>query len=144
MTAALANGGRLVVPHVLEAHRPAPEQTPLLDFDPAVMRRLHEALVAVVEQPDGTGRSAAIDGFPLAGKTGTAQVVRQATWTKNEDLEAAQRDHAWFASYGPADRPRLAVVVFVEHGGGGSKVAAPMAKRIYEKYLEIDLAHHRG
>ena len=113
-------------------------------LSPAVVARLQDALLAVVEDADGTGRSSSISGFQIAGKTGTAQVVRQMTWTKNEDLAADQRDHAWFASYGPAASPRLVVVVFVEHGGGGSATAAPLAKAIYEKYLETDLAHRAG
>ncbi|MEM8994593.1 MAG: penicillin-binding protein 2, partial [Acidobacteriota bacterium] len=144
VVASIANGGRLVVPHLIQGQRPKDADVQRLGLDDDVMARLHEALVAVVEDSDGTGRSASIEGFPLAGKTGTAQVVRQATWTKNEDMEAGQRDHAWFASYGPADRPEIVVVIFVEHGGGGSTVAAPLAKRLYEKYLEIDLADHRS
>ena len=144
MSAALGNGGRLVVPHVLQANQPNPLEAPKLGLEAEVLRQIHEAMVAVVEDADGTGRAAAVEGFPLAGKTGTAQVVRQVTWTENEDLEAGQRDHAWFASYGPAHDPRIAVVIFVEHGGGGSTTAAPLAKKIYEKYLEIDLTHHHG
>ncbi|MEM1177897.1 MAG: penicillin-binding protein 2 [Acidobacteriota bacterium] len=144
LTAAVANGGRLVVPHLIEDHRVAAGDTQTLGLSDRVTAALHGALVAVVEDSDGTGRAASVSGFPIAGKTGTAQVVRQATWTKNEDLEAGQRDHAWFASYGPAENPKVVVVVFVEHGGGGSTVAAPLAKRMYEKYLEIDIAHHHG
>ena len=66
---------------------------------------------------------------------GTAQVVRQATWTRNDELDPEKRDHAGFASYAPADRPELVVVVFVEHGGGGSKVAAPLARTLYETHF---------
>ena len=72
----------------------------------------------------------------MAGKTGTSQVRRigaaeRATGViKNENLEWAQRDHALFISYAPADAPRFACAVIVEHGGGGSAVAAPIAKDV--------------
>ena len=74
--------------------------------------------------------------FAMAGKTGTSQVRRigaaeRATGViKNENLEWAQRDHALFISYAPADAPRYACAVLVEHGGGGSAVAAPIAKDV--------------
>jgi len=61
-------------------------------------------------------------------------VVEQSTWTDNKDLPYAHRDHAWFVSFGPVDAAELAVVVFVQNGGKGSAVAAPLAQRIYEKY----------
>jgi penicillin-binding protein 2 len=114
-----------------------------IEISPATLERVRDALWAVVNE-QGTGKSAFLDAMAIAGKTGTAQVVRQETWTDNEDLAAEQRDHAWFVSYGPVEDPRLAVVVFVEHGGGGSKAAAPLAKAIYEKFLETDLAHHHA
>jgi peptidoglycan glycosyltransferase len=83
-------------------------------------------MVAAVE--DGTGGAAIIPGTEVAGKTGTAQTVKGAN------------PHTWFISFAPADNPRLAVAVFVEHGGAfgseatGGAVAAPIAKRI----LEVD------
>jgi penicillin-binding protein 2 len=49
------------------------------------------------------------------------------------------RNHAWFASYAPAERPELVVVVFVEHGGQGSRAAAPVARALHALYFGIDL-----
>ena len=60
-----------------------------------------------------------------AGKTGTAEVLKEG------------EPHAWFAGYASADRPRVAVVVFVEHGGEGSKAATPVFREIVEKYLAL-------
>ncbi|MEM6793495.1 MAG: penicillin-binding protein 2 [Acidobacteriota bacterium] len=140
-TAAVANGGALIRPRLL-GDREVERQE--MGLAPATLEHLQSALLATVGDEDGTGRAASVAGLEIAGKTGTAQVVRQATWTKNEDLAAQNRDHAWFASYAPADNPRLVVVVFVEHGGGGSTTAAPLAKAMYEKYFAIDLAHHHA
>jgi penicillin-binding protein 2 len=87
----------------------------------------------VVER--GTGRTAHVPGLEVAGKTGTVQVVSQETWTRSEDLPFEKRDHAWFAAFAPWRDPQLVVVVFVEHGGAGSRAAAPIARALYEEYL---------
>ena len=76
------------------------------------------------------------EGHEIAGKTGTSQVrnitvaERESGVTRNEDLPWERRDHALFVGYAPADNPRYAVSVVVEHGGGGSAVAAPIARDI--------------
>ena len=81
-----------------------------------------------------------------AGKTGTAQVVRRKSSEEEEQqkdddvVPYKYRDHALFVSYAPADNPKIAVAVVVEHGGHGSSAAAPVAKAVYEAYFadEID------
>lgn len=135
MMAGVANGGRMVTPHLVEGTLPPPPNG--LNLPPGVLEPVRRALWAVVNEPGGTGAASKVKGFEVAGKTGTVQVVSQATWTKNDSLPFEKRDHAWFASFAPADAPELVVVVFVEHGGGGSKVAAPIAKALYEKYFRI-------
>lgn len=135
LMAALANGGALVRPRLVRDEPPAASRRPDPRLHPATLAFLRDALDAVVNEPHGTGHSAHIRGFPIAGKTGTAQVVRQATRTSNQELAPDQRDHAWFASFAPVDHPQLVVVVFVEHGGAGSKVAAPLARALYETFL---------
>jgi penicillin-binding protein 2 len=133
MTAALANGGHLVTPHITAGA--AATLGAALDVDPAALRLVREAMWAAVNEEHGTGYGIRTPGLDIAGKTGTAQVVEQSTWTRSEHLEEAQRDHAWFTSFAPADHPELVVVVFVEHGGHGSDAAAPLAKIIYENYF---------
>jgi len=64
----------------------------------------------------------------MAGKTGTAQV--RSVVVKNADVPWEKRDHALFVNFAPYDNPRYAVAVVVEHGGGGSKAAAPIARDI--------------
>lgn len=130
MTAAVANGGFRVRPYLLEDGAQPPEPVAL---DAEVIAFVREALANVVA--NGTGRRANSPMVSIAGKTGTAQVIAQATWTRSEDLPWEHADHAWFTSYAPVDAPELVVVVFVEHGGRGSETAAPLARRMHETYF---------
>lgn len=130
MTAAVANGGYRVRPHLVAGGGEPPEP---LGLDAEVVSFVAEALTNVVE--NGTGRSARTPVVAVAGKTGTAQVVAQETWIRSEDLPPDQADHAWFTSYAPVDAPELVVVVFVENGGRGSEAAAPLARELLEDHF---------
>ena len=107
-----------------------------LDISESSLAFVRAAMSAVVNTPTGTARGAAIDraDFRMAGKTGTVQVrritaeEREAGVKKNEDLPREFRDHALFIGYAPVEQPRYAVAVVVEHGGSGSRVAAPIAR----------------
>ena len=81
-------------------------------------------------------------GYRMAGKSGTAQVVEigQGEEYDEETLEERQRKHAWFIAFAPADAPAIAVSVLVENGGGGSSVAAPVAKAVIDAWLLPQLA----
>ena len=141
MIAAVANGGKLVTPHLLAGSDvPAPRT---IAVSPEVLAVVREALGSVV-RTGGTGTAAAVAGLDVAGKTGTAQVIRQTTWIKSEELAFENRDHAWFASFAPAENAELVVVVFVEHGGHGGAVAAPLARQLYEKHFENRLTEARS
>ena len=86
----------------------------------------------------GTARSSGAGAaFTIAGKTGTAQVFGIAQNAKYDAERLAKRlhDHSLFVGFAPAENPRIAVSVIVENGGGGSKVAAPTARRIMDAYL---------
>jgi penicillin-binding protein 2 len=140
MTARLVNGGRAVVPRLTRrlgsAQKPAPP-FPDLGFQKANLAAIHRAMVAVTG-PGGTAYRARIDlpGMAMGGKTGTSQVrritlaERRTGVRKNEDLPREQRDHALFVGFAPAEAPRYAVAVIVEHGGGGSTAAAPIARDV--------------
>lgn len=97
------------------------------------------AMEGVMSDPKGTARAAGA-GAPwrIAGKSGTAQVFSVAQdETYNEDeLAERMRDHALFVAFAPVDDPRIAIAVIVENGGSGSGVAAPVARRVMEAYLE--------
>lgn len=102
------------------------------------LRKMRRAMFAVSNDRRGTAYGSRIieDSYRMAGKTGTSQVrniteaERRAGVIRNEDLPWERRDHALFVNFAPAENPRIAVSVVVEHGGGGSKAAAPVARDI--------------
>jgi penicillin-binding protein 2 len=95
---------------------------------------IKKALLGVVEDDDGTGLKAQSEIVTVGGKTGTTQVVGGVR--KGTDIPEKYRDHAWFVAYAPVVDPEIALAVFVEHGGHGSTGAAPIAKKIIERYYE--------
>jgi penicillin-binding protein 2 len=133
MMSAVANGGRLVRPHVVRDTHLGRERD--LQLEPSTLEIVRDALSAVVNEQGGTGSSARLAGLEVAGKTGTAQVIRQPEEIASEDLPYRFRDHAWFASFAPVEGAEMVVVVFVEHGGHGSTAAAPLAKLLYERHF---------
>ncbi|ABG30855.1 penicillin-binding protein 2 [Roseobacter denitrificans] len=102
------------------------------------LRKMRRAMFAVVNDRRGTAYGSRVieEEMRMAGKTGTSQVrnitaaERRAGVIRNEDLPWERRDHALFVNFAPYDRPKYAVAVIVEHGGGGSKAAAPIARDI--------------
>jgi len=134
LTAAVANGGRLVTPHLVDdPGRAAPARE--LPLAPGLLAPVHAGLTDVVNGGQGTAQwSAKSDLVRIAGKTGTVQVVGRAGADGRERSEELE-NHAWFVSFAPAEAPELVVVVFVEHGGGGSRSAAPIARALYEEYF---------
>ncbi|WP_415404516.1 penicillin-binding protein 2 [Tateyamaria sp. SN3-11] len=102
------------------------------------LRKMRRAMYEVVNDRRGTAYGSRIieDAMRMAGKTGTSQVrnitaaERARGVTKNEDLPWERRDHALFVNFAPYDNPKYAVAVVVEHGGGGSKAAAPIARDV--------------
>ena len=137
MTAMVANGGYRVTPHLVQdADIPPPVHVPL---DTNALRVVREGLWAVVNEPGGTALRSRVPGAEMAGKTGTVQVIAQAQRTEAKALPFKYRDHAWFTSFAPLQNPEIVVVVFAEHGGSGSKTAAPIAQAIHAKYFKVDL-----
>jgi penicillin-binding protein 2 len=135
MVAAVANGGILYRPWVLKRveslggdviEEYEPEIVRRVNIRPETMAVVREGMLGVVDH--GTGRRAHVDGVAIAGKTGTAQVVRKEEAKRRKDL----KDHGWFAGFAPFENPQLVVVVLVENGGFGGQVAAPVAKAVFE------------
>jgi penicillin-binding protein 2 len=150
LISAVANGGKLYLPQVAEKVEDIYGNT-LKDYPPAEVaqadiseKTLHfiqEALMGAVNDPHGTGWACALKDFKVAGKTGTAQVIKMAQDFKKGDMDRMPlkfKDHAWFVAYAPFEDPIIAVVVLVEHGGYGGAAAAPIAKRVIERYLELE------
>ena len=132
MMSAVANGGILWKPRLVERVEESPgrlvyatssKMTGQVNLAPVVWAFLKSALVGVVND-GGTGAAARIPGVLVAGKTGTAQSIAKSDASRGQD-------HAWFASFAPADDPQVVVVVLVERGGKGGQVAAPIAQQIY-------------
>jgi penicillin-binding protein 2 len=111
-----------------------------LDIDPGWLDAVRRGLHAAVNEDGGTGGNAALERGTdeMAGKTGTAQISRSSSDRPQSELPWEQRDHALFAGYAPADRPRYAVAAVVEHGGGGGAVAAPLARDVMAMLLAED------
>lgn len=146
MTARIAGGGFQIEPRLIDvidrgaagAERHTPAVVRGLGLSAQHLRIVQAGMVGVMTGPRGTARHTAIEepGLEMAGKTGTAQVrritkaEREAGVIKNEDLPWRRRDHALFVGYAPVHAPRYAVAVVVEHGGSGSKAAAPIARDI--------------
>ncbi len=149
MAARIANGGLAVEPRIVRAAGDrllVPPSPPRVDINPSHLALIRDAMDGVVNEPGGTARRSQIDveGLKMAGKTGTSQVRRITAAErargvrKNHQLPWHQRDHALFVAFAPVDEPRYAISVIVEHGGGGSRAAAPIAKDIMQMVLERD------
>lgn len=142
MTSAIANGGKLFWPRIIkDLQSPGTEdETENSSFRPGILRTdlhlnpkhvdlIHRAMLADVEDPEGTGKAAAVEGLRITGKTGTAQV------TKGRQVI----DHiTWFVSFAPYEKPKYAVVVMVQSGSSGGGTCAPVAHKIYEAILKME------
>ncbi|MEQ8747720.1 penicillin-binding protein 2 [Pyruvatibacter sp.] len=149
MSARFANGGKAVRPWLVRSvggrARPAPQAVPM-GIAPENMEVIQRGMDAVVNIPGGTAFRSRLplEGLAMAGKTGTALVRRISREerargvTQNEDLPWRFRDHALFVGYGPVANPRYAISVIVDHGGGGSAAAAPVAKDVMTRVLTRD------
>ncbi len=148
--ARIANGGHAVTPRLIRSiggQVMLPEKLESLGIAESSLAVVKEAMNAVVNG-GGTGARSHfdIDGKRMAGKTGTSQVhgltpALQAKIAQNGGVMPRKyKDHALFVAFAPVDAPRYAVAVVVEHGGGGSVAAAPVAKDILIKALELDVA----
>jgi penicillin-binding protein 2 len=112
----------------------APREKRRTVFKPEALEAVRSALLGVTSEAGGTAHGAATPLAPVAGKTGTAQVIEQKT--AGGKLTVSTQDHAWFVAYAPANDPKIAVAVVVEHGGHGGAAAAPVAKKVIEEYLK--------
>lgn len=146
MTATVANGGTVYRPQLVE-QVVDPEGTIVESFKPEItsevkgedrhFQAIRNGMELVVQGKRGTARKVAIDGLRIAGKTGTAQVVKIAQYRhlKEEDIPYKYKDHAWFTCFAPADNPEIAVTVLVEHGLHGGSGAGPIARAVLKQYF---------
>jgi penicillin-binding protein 2 len=149
LISAVANGGKILLPQVAERiediYKNKLEEYPTVELERVnvsgkTLQIIQEALKGAVNDPHGTGSACGLKEVKVAGKTGTAQVIAMPEDFKRGDLKRIPlkfRDHAWFVAYAPVEDPKISVVVLVEHGGFGSTAAAPIAKKVIEKYLDL-------
>jgi penicillin-binding protein 2 len=155
-TAAIAMRGQRFQPRLVRAIRDSATGAvtelpprPLPDVkvsDPAHWDVIIDGMVAVMS-PGGTAyRSQAGAPYQMAGKTGTAQVFTVGQNEKYKEAEVAERlrDHALFIAFAPADDPQLAVAVLVENGRSGSGTAAPIARKVFDAFLDPQAAAAAG
>lgn len=117
-----------------------------LPFKKAYLKALRQGMYDVVNKQGGTayGSRFVLNGQRMAGKTATTQVrritmkERESGIIPQEELPEKHRDHAIFVAFAPTDHPKYAAVIFVEHGGGGSRTAAPLMKELMQKVLTLD------
>ncbi len=146
MTAQIANGGYKIYPKiVLKKYDQDLKED---KFQPLVknsknIKIVQEAMFSSTNEVRGTSYRSRIDDpkYQFAGKTGTAQVKRITKQDRELDLKTLEipyeeRDHALYVAYGPYRDPRYAVSILVEHGGSGSSVAAPIAKKLFKKIID--------
>ena len=149
LAAEVANGGTLYKPQfvkridaldgsVVKTFPPIAENQTRID--PQVLDDVRSAMADVVNASDGTGHAAKIDGIIVAGKTGTAQVVKEAQGarTKETALPDKYRDHGWFIAFAPVDHPQIAIACIIEHSGHGGSSAGPVVKAVMQKYFELN------
>ncbi len=137
-TAAVANGGYLYRPQLVYQITDA-EGNVVRGFQPQLIRQVpvspenlelvRQGMYGAVHWPGGTASRANVPGLQVAGKTGTAE------FPGKRDEKGNLPTHAWFTAFAPYQDPEIAVVVFIESGGEGSEVAAPVAAEILKAYF---------
>ncbi|HUJ62298.1 MAG TPA: penicillin-binding protein 2 [Kofleriaceae bacterium] len=145
--ATLANGGTLYVPQIVERIESNDGHT-LVSYQPKIVRQVSTPVLAldtwrrgmykVTNELGGTAyQYGHLEGLTVLGKTGTAEVKKHHHEDGERDLERWNPNaaHAWFAGWAPKDDPEIAIVVLVEHGGGGGETAWPIAEQILEGYF---------
>jgi penicillin-binding protein 2 len=150
--ATLVNGGTRYSPRLLLATKPAgverakridaPVELQVPVNDPQDWQAVLDGMDKVVNGLHGTAKAIAVGSkYRIGGKTGTAQVYKLGK-DKNyreDELPVHLRDHAWFIAFAPVDAPRIAIAVVAEHGGAGSKAAAPVARLTLDAWLDQEV-----
>lgn len=136
LVATIANGGKLVRPHLVRTAADVSGGEPgVLDLGlkESTIEVMRAGLHGVVNAA-GTGWRARLPDVAVAGKTGTAQIVSHARLTRGTPTQA-MLPHGWFVAFAPADKPRIALAVLAEHAGSGGEGAAPIARRVLAQFF---------
>ena len=131
MAATIANKGIMMQPYAVSSIIDSENRT-IRNFKPKQIGQVMDESTATIIKDlmvevvkSGTGTKAKVSKVVVAGKTGTAEV------------SGNQKSHAWFVGFAPADKPRVAIAVLIENGGGGGSTAAPIASKVLKKALSL-------
>ena len=151
MTATLANRGIPVQPRLLLSKEDSlsgetiptnASSQPAKPATEASLDQVIQSMTAVMHSPRGTARaSGRRSPYQIAGKTGTAQVIGIAQDEEYDESVIPEKfhDHALFIAFAPVDKPQIAIAVVVENGGSGAKAAAPIARKIMDRFFQKKL-----
>jgi penicillin-binding protein 2 len=138
----IANGGTTYRPRLISRivasdgtvvrDESKPEVLHRLNMAPRDVEVVRRGMRDVVNEPEGTGKAAALDDQVVAGKTGTAQFATR------YNGQAVKDQRTWFMSFAPFDKPRYAIVVMVEGGESGGKTCAPLVHNIYREIFDLE------
>jgi len=127
LTSIIAKNGKVVEPHLVVQDSTAAPEPPRVAIREENLDAIKKAMLQVVESDYGTGQLARVDFDKLAGKTGTAQAP-------------PQKSHSWMTGFFPYKNPKIAFVVFVEHGGSGGITSARLVKQMLEAWRDLHVA----
>jgi penicillin-binding protein 2 len=150
-TAILANGGKNITPFLVsKIVSPSQTQDNVQPIEKTIplkssnIAHITDAMINVIHDSHGTAKNIGKHiSYQIAGKTGTAQVfnIKQEARYNENAIDFKLRDHALFIAFAPADNPKIAIAVVVENGGHGGSVAAPIADKVIQQYLESINVH---
>ena len=141
--AVIANRGEIIKPRLVEEIDQSPTELESLGKinlkDETNWEKIEKSMIEVINSPNGTANNIKDTRYVIAGKTGTAQ-IKSYEDQEYEDIRENPffRDHALFVGYAPIPDPELLILVIIENGESGSRVAAPIAKAGFDYYLTKD------
>lgn len=144
MVSAIGNGGKIFQPQLVLSSESADKsghidykalQENHMHLSPASRALLLKGMDEVVNGTLGTARASKLPNIHMGGKTGTSQVVALEVWKKKAKTTRHYEDHGLFVALAPMEDPQIAIAVIVEHGGQGSRSAAPIAKQMVQNYI---------
>lgn len=146
MAAQIANGGMEITPHLVKKRTEIPSKK-LLGLKPAHLKIIQTGMGLVMNEEGGTGYASRfnLNGQKMAGKTASTQVRRITLKEREEgiksqdELDWEHRDHGIFVGFAPLNKPKYAIAVVIEHGGGGARSAAPIASKILKEAIRLDM-----
>ena len=146
MAAQIANDGHKITPHLIQKENETGAGDSL-NLKPAHLKMIQSGMASVMNEEGGTGYGSRfnLNGQKMAGKTASTQVRRITLKEREEGIKSQDelawehRDHGIFVGFAPLNKPKYAIAVVVEHGGGGARSAAPIASKILKEAIRLDM-----